>query len=118
MSELFNVNTFIVSQVNPHVVPFVSHDGGGILESRMRRRFISTFKAVFGNEVKHLLTQLITLGLVPLPLQRMSYLITQSYKGNVTIVPQTKLKHYKNILVNPSSADYEQAIQSSYNSTL
>jgi len=33
MSELFNVNTFIVSQVNPHVVPFVSVDGGGILDS-------------------------------------------------------------------------------------
>ena len=37
MSELFNVNTFLVSQVNPHVVPFVSVDGGGILESRIRR---------------------------------------------------------------------------------
>jgi len=24
LSELFNINTFIVSQVNPHVVPFIS----------------------------------------------------------------------------------------------
>ena len=36
MSELFNVNTFIVSQVNPHVVPLLSVDGGGVLESRIR----------------------------------------------------------------------------------
>jgi len=27
MSELFNINTFIVSQVNPHVCPFISSDG-------------------------------------------------------------------------------------------
>ena len=26
MSELFNINTFIVSQVNPHIVPFVSEN--------------------------------------------------------------------------------------------
>ena len=31
MSELFNVNTFLVSQVNPHVVPWIAVDGGGIL---------------------------------------------------------------------------------------
>lgn len=48
MSELFNVNTFIVSQVNPHVVPFVSVDGGGILESKMRKRFLRTLKALIG----------------------------------------------------------------------
>ena len=27
MSELFNINTFIVSQVNPYVLPFISSDG-------------------------------------------------------------------------------------------
>ena len=118
MSELFNVNTFIVSQVNPHVVPFVSHDGGGILESNIRKRFIQTLKAFLGNEVKHVVTQLCTIGVMPLPLKRMSFLITQSYKGHVTIVPQPKLKHYKNILINPTVEEYHDAIKSSYNSTL
>jgi TAG lipase/steryl ester hydrolase/phospholipase A2/LPA acyltransferase len=33
ISELFNVNTFIVSQVNPHVVPFISVDFGAILDT-------------------------------------------------------------------------------------
>ena len=27
MSELCNINTFIVSQVNPHVAPFINSDG-------------------------------------------------------------------------------------------
>lgn len=51
MSELFNVNTFIVSQVNPHVVPFVSVDGGGILESKIRKKLTVTLKALIGNEI-------------------------------------------------------------------
>lgn len=55
MSELFNVNTFIVSQVNPHVVPFISHDGGGILESRIKKRVTRTLKAFIGNEIKHII---------------------------------------------------------------
>lgn len=54
MSELFNVNTFIVSQVNPYVVPFLSVDGGGILESKIRKKLSITVKAMIGNEVKHI----------------------------------------------------------------
>lgn len=66
MSELFNVNSFIVSQVNPHVVPFVSVDGGGILDSRMRKKLVSTMKNLFANEVKHIMNQLDTVGVIPL----------------------------------------------------
>jgi len=66
MSELFNVNTFVVSQVNPHAVPFLSVDGGGVLESRIRKKLSMTIKAVIGNEVRHFITQLVTLGLIPL----------------------------------------------------
>jgi len=76
MSELFNVNTFLVSQVNPHVVPFVSHDGGGILESPIKKRFVQTVKALLGNEIKHIVAQLCTLRVMPLSLKRMSFLIT------------------------------------------
>ena len=35
LTELFNVNTFIVSQVNPHVVPFVSVDTGRVENTRL-----------------------------------------------------------------------------------
>jgi hypothetical protein len=56
MSELFNVNTFIVSQVNPYVVPFLSVDGGGILESKIRKKLSITFKAMIGNEIRHIIT--------------------------------------------------------------
>ncbi|CDW73342.1 patatin-like phospholipase family [Stylonychia lemnae] len=115
VSELFNVNTFIVSQVNPHVIPFVSVDGGGILQSQMRKRFSITIKALVGNEVQHIIEQLQTLGVLPQFLCRMSNLVTQSYKGHVTIVPQIKPKHYRNLLINPTLEECLESMQSSYN---
>ena len=77
MSELFNVNTFIVSQVNPHVVPLVSVDGGGILESKLKFKLVNTLKSFVGNEFKHAINQLDTLGILPLQVKRLSYLLTQ-----------------------------------------
>ena len=35
LTELFNVNTFIVSQVNPHVCPFVSVDMGHVHHTKL-----------------------------------------------------------------------------------
>ncbi len=53
LSELFNVNTFIVSQVNPHIVPFVSVSAGDVLDSKLSRRYVTVVKELMGNEVGH-----------------------------------------------------------------
>jgi hypothetical protein len=118
MSELFNVNTFIVSQVNPYVVPFISVDGGGVLESRIRKKLSMTIKAFIGNELRHIISQLSTIGFLPLGVKRLLNFVTQEYKGHVTIIPQPKMIHYRNVLINPDEKDYHDAIDSSYNSTL
>ena len=34
MKELFNINTFIVCQVNPHVVPFISKQTGDVMANK------------------------------------------------------------------------------------
>jgi predicted acylesterase/phospholipase RssA len=52
ISELFNINTFIVSQTNPHVVPFLSVDSDSVLESNIRKKFIQLCKAVAGNNLR------------------------------------------------------------------
>ena len=49
MAEMFNVNTFIVSQVNPHVCPFVSVDTGSILDTKFTKRFLTVTKGLIGN---------------------------------------------------------------------
>lgn len=104
--------------MNPYVVPFLSVDGGGILESKIRKKLSITVKAMIGNEVKHIVQQLSTLGVLPLSIKRILNFFTQEYKGHVTIIPQPKMIHYRNILINPDKKDYEEAILSSYNCTL
>jgi hypothetical protein len=104
--------------VNPYVVPFVDVDGGGILESRFRRQLLLTLKAFLGNELKHIISQFSTLGLLPIPLKRFLNLVTQQYKGHVTIVPKAKLSNYKNVLINPGHEEYKEAMASTYVSTL
>jgi predicted acylesterase/phospholipase RssA len=58
MAEMFNVNTFIVSQVNPHVCPFVSVDNGSILDTKFTKRFLRVSKGIIGNQIKHYLRQM------------------------------------------------------------
>jgi TAG lipase/steryl ester hydrolase/phospholipase A2/LPA acyltransferase len=53
MAELFNINTFIVSQVNPHVCPFISADGYSQSHSRLRRSLLGKIYHLMGNEIRH-----------------------------------------------------------------
>ena len=65
LAELFNVNTFIVSQVNPHVCPFVSVDTGSVLDTKWKKLFVMKCKQLAGNSIKFLFKQLAILGLLP-----------------------------------------------------
>ena len=40
IAELFNVNTFLVSQVNPQVIPFLSEDTGEVMSRKHKKRFL------------------------------------------------------------------------------
>ena len=53
MKELFNINTFIVCQVNPHVVPFISKQTGDVMANKSNRRVSSFLKRVLDTEIKH-----------------------------------------------------------------
>lgn len=56
MSELFNINTYIVSQVNPHVAPFISSDAVYIDENRIKRLVLSKTKTLVSNAINHTIT--------------------------------------------------------------
>lgn len=87
MAEMFNVNTFIVSQVNPHVCPFVAVDNGSILDTKFAKRFYRLTKGFIGNQIKHTLKQCNLVGLLPSYVKGITDIIFQSYKGQITIVP-------------------------------
>ena len=106
LTELFNVNTFIVSQVNPHVCPFVSVDTGQVLDTKLQKRFLRTMKELTGNTIKYVLRQADALCILPTYIKGLTSIIFQSYKGHVTVVPSPTFDDYYNLLENVTPASY------------
>jgi len=79
LGELFNVNTFIVSQVNPYVCPFVSVDTGSILDTKLRKTVTKAVKSLMGNNIRYWVSQLHVMGLYPRSLKNFSDMILQNY---------------------------------------
>jgi len=103
LSELFNVNYFIVSQTNPWVVPFLNESE---VQRHTVRAFFSKiyeiFKDIIGSEIRFRVNQLTKLGILPRALTRYFNLITQEYGGHITIWPNPSLYDFLHILDNPT----------------
>eukprot|EP00042_Codosiga_hollandica_P042073 m.381034 g.381034 ORF g.381034 m.381034 type:complete len:630 (-) comp56239_c0_seq2:52-1941(-) len=91
LSELFNVNHFIVSQVNPHIVPTLG-----------RSAFVSRVLSATAQELTHQLERLVDFGLLPDSLLDFKNIVSQSYKGHITVLPDLEIQDYKNTLRNPN----------------
>ena len=118
MSELFNINTFIVSQVNPHVAPFISSDGFSHDKSRLRRRLFVKARNLMGNEIQHWITQLTYLGLFPEYVQGIADLVMQTYRGHVTIAPRPTLYDYKRLIEDVEPSNFHLSLQHTYSQTI
>ena len=97
LSELFNVNYFIVSQTNPHIVPIL----------RVKRWFASQGRACamlahfLESEWRHRCQQI--LDLVPwIDTFDFVKLFGQQWEGNVTVVMAYSWEQFKKIATNPS----------------
>lgn len=100
VSRLHNVNHFIVSQTNPHVIPFVAAPGGGPLST-----VFGLGTRVFRNQTVQTLGAARTLArATPLrPLLDLAHgLADQDYTGHVSILPPFDPRLYARIVSNPS----------------
>lgn len=83
LRELFNVNHFIVSQVNPHIVPILG----------VYNRFPRLVH--FGvTELQFRLGQLSSLGVFPNVTRTLQAVLSQQYTGDITIVPDIGVNEY------------------------
>jgi hypothetical protein len=116
---MFNVNHFIVSQVNPHVIPFLSRDdafippeqeakddGGGGGASRALFAVMNLAKA----EALHRMHVLAELGVFPNALGKARSVLSQKYSGDITIVPDISYADFPRMLQNPTPAFVRQAM--------
>jgi predicted acylesterase/phospholipase RssA len=105
VARMHNVNHYIVSQTNPHIVPFIG-------DAKPREKGLLSFtrdivSSTFQLYLKHLLdlarqnVDSHTLGLL---LDKAYSVADQSYSGDITIVPPTWLNNLLNIFSNPRQA--------------
>ncbi|PXF47544.1 Triacylglycerol lipase SDP1 [Gracilariopsis chorda] len=90
IGELFNVNHFIVSQTNPHVIPRsmpIMHTRAALLlKSELQFRY----------------WQAMQMGLIPKLLSSIFPHFMQPYAGDVTIMPEVRLSDLGRLLSNPT----------------
>ncbi|MGJ8669084.1 MAG: patatin-like phospholipase family protein [Oceanococcus sp.] len=113
LRRLFNVNHFIVSQTNPHVLPFISSrepDESGLLHGG-RRFMLSTTRHQARNVLK------LARNNLPKPLtsarRHLDYavgILDQDYRGNVTILPEFDPSSYARLIRNPRPQDVRRMI--------
>jgi predicted acylesterase/phospholipase RssA len=104
LSVMFDATSFIVSQVNFFVIPFISFGS----HNRLSRKYLvirlwEIISGFFISEFRHRLKQLSKIGLIPMRLSLVVNMVTQKYFGNITIFPSVRLKDYLRLYEDPNA---------------
>ncbi|MCJ1401710.1 hypothetical protein MMC11_004927 [Xylographa trunciseda] len=118
LAEMFNVNHFIVSQVNPHVVPFLIKEEDTIAkEAQQSTASLAAAPAwVHGmthfakGEALHRMHIMAEMGIFPNTLTKAVSVLSQKYSGDITIFPEISYADFPRMLSNPTPEFMEQAM--------
>ncbi|MGK0290517.1 MAG: TAG lipase/steryl ester hydrolase/phospholipase A2/LPA acyltransferase [bacterium] len=110
LSELYNVNHFIVSQTNPHVIPFMSH-------YKKKKGIGSIVSKLVKSEIQHRSSQMIDLVLDNVDsnfayqvLNKFHGIMNQQYHGDITIHPPFEIKYYSKVISNLTHKEVSQFV--------
>ncbi|KAI5458277.1 acyl transferase/acyl hydrolase/lysophospholipase [Mariannaea sp. PMI_226] len=112
LSEMFNVNHFIVSQVNPHVVPFLSKDDHLSPNAKQTHQrpirsddfdWVYTITSLAKDEALHRLHFLAELNIFPNLVTKFRSILSQKYSGDINILPEINMHDLPRLLKNPTS---------------
>lgn len=106
LAELFNVNQFIVCQVNPHAVPFLRSDPPLLL-----RIVPAWLRRLVSSEISYRMTQLWQMNWLPKAMRNLHTFLMQKYYGDITIVPDIRPRDYLRIFSNPEPKFIEAAVR-------
>lgn len=98
LTEMLNVNFFIVSQVNIHIAPFLFND----LKMNWKQKIAKKSLQFVKKELLFRMQQMKNLGLYPKWLSLFNMILSQQYHGDVTIVPRFQMNDYFSLFTNPS----------------
>lgn len=122
LAEMFNVNHFIVSQVNPHVVPFLAKEEQSLRTSSQTNGdsgsgWVYTLTNLAKHEALHRMHILAELGIFPNLVTKTRSILSQKYSGDITILPEISYKDMSSLLTNPTSEFMLQACLSGERAT-
>ena len=110
LAELFNVNHFIVSQVNPHVVPFLVKEEDSITQEAHHSTatvaagptWLHSITHLAKGEALHRMHTIAELGIFPNTLTKAVSVLSQKYSGDITIFPEISYADFPRMLSNPT----------------
>ena len=109
LAEMFNVNHFIVSQVNPHVVPFLEKEEEIVAAEVQGAAFsvgphwMSSVASLAKGEVLRRLQVLADMGVFPTYVTKLRGLLSQRYSGDINIFPAISYTDFPRVLSNPTT---------------
>lgn len=111
LAELFNVNHFIVSQVNPHVVPFLAKEEDSITQEAQRSTatvasgpsWLHVISHLAKGEALHRMHTLAEMGIFPNTLTKAVSVLSQKYSGDINIFPEISYADFPRMLSNPTA---------------
>lgn len=110
LAEIFNVNHFIVSQVNPHVVPFLAkEEEAAAVEASLNTNsdespsWVSNSVEMAKSELLHRLQQVADAGVLPNWVTKLRSVLSQRYSGDINIFPRIAYADFPRVLSNPTT---------------
>ena len=118
LAEMFNVNHFIVSQVNPHVVPFLVKEEHLIAQEAQQSTstvsagptWLNSMAHLAKGEVLHRMRVMAEMGVFPNSLSKAASVLSQKYSGDITIFPEISYADFPRMLSNPTPTSMAQAM--------
>ncbi|WP_150913515.1 patatin-like phospholipase family protein [Marinobacter halotolerans] len=110
MARLHNVNRTIVSQANPHVLPFISHHHQRGPRASAKQAAASLMHAQVATTLKLTRNSWSSTMLRPL-LEQAHAMATQTYLGDINVQFPFRPLMYRKLLANPDSDDLETYIR-------
>ena len=118
LAEMFNVNHFIVSQVNPHVVPFLIKEEESLAQEAQQSSstvasgpsWLTGFTHLAKAEALHRMHILAEMGIFPNTLTKAVSVLSQKYSGDITIFPEISYADFPRMLSNPTPEFMMQAM--------
>ncbi len=106
LSRLFNANHFVVSQTNPHVLPFVRHHGRRGLEPALFGLVSTTIRGQ-GQWATDVGRRVVPESRGGRLAHQLHALFSQDYKGDIEIHPQFRWSLYRRVVANPTPGELE-----------